>query len=408
MPINEILSILSIDPHDHFQILLLLMVVVWGAGRIFKLMGLPPMLGEILSGVLVGPSVLGLLDTTEFIKILAELGVFFLMFHSGLDTDMKEFFGRVKASMAVAFGGIFMTFLFSIFFFQFFKFHWVTAAFLSLMLALNSIPVIVSVLKSFKLKNSKIGHIVLGSSVVNELVLFIVFSVLIALAQSGEFSLQMLILVSVKVLLFVLGSLLIGLEILPFIGPKILNRSGSKGFTFALIIALFFGLFAEAIGLHMIIGAYVAGLFVRQEITKPDLMRKIEDRFYALSHSFLGPIFFASVGMMISFEAILSHPWFVLSLLLIVICGQICGTWLAALFLPGLTPKQTWPIGIALTGRGSTEIIMAQIGFSTVVTATGATILDKSLFASIVGLAFASTLLMPILLKCYLKISARF
>ncbi len=399
---TEFFSFLIPESHNHFEILLILMVMVWGAGRIFKGFGLPPMLGEILAGVLLGPQVLGILEIEETIRILAELGVFFLMFHSGLDTDVREFLGRAKISVLVAIGGMVPIMTMGIVFMLWWGAAPITASFMGTVLALNSIPVIISVLKTYKLKNTKVGHTVLGATVANEILLFVILSVIISLAETGIFDLSTILFVSGKVLVFFGCTLFLGKLLLPLISPYILNRSGSKGFTFALIIALLFGLMAEWIGLHMILGAYLAGMFVREEITNNELMRKIEDRFYALSHSFLGPIFFASVGMTISFGILKEKPQLVFVLLAIVFVGQWVGSGLMAYMVGKFNATKALIVSTILSGRGSTEIVVAQIGFSTIVYTTGQPLITQEMFASLIALSFLSTLAMPILVKIIL------
>ena len=144
-------------------------------------------------------------------------------------------------------------------------------------------------------------------------------------------------------------------------------------------------------------------MFVREEITNNALMAKIEDRFYGLSHSFLGPIFFASVGMMISFEAFKTEPWLVLVLLLILLVGHWLGAFVMGHYTQALKPKERWLCGTLLSGRGSTEIIMAQIGFSTIVVATGDRLVPENLFGALVLLSFLSSLVVPLLVKYILS-----
>lgn len=384
---------------SHFEILLLLMVTVWGAGRIFKYFALPPMLGEILSGVLLGPAVLGILPSSEVILILAELGVFFLMFHSGLDTNIRDFMAHSKLSIYLAFGGMIPIVALTLIVMQLQGFSWLTSMFTANVLALASVPVIVSVLKTYKLKNTKVGYVVKGATVVNEITLFVSLSIILSVANSGGFSAMFALWTGVKVCLFFGIVLALGRVVLPYLAPYVLNRSGSKGFTFALIVALLFAILAESIGLHFVVGAYLAGMFVREEITDDALMHKIEDRFYGLSHSFLGPIFFASVGMMISFSAFKTEPWLVLMFLIIVFSGQMTGSYLVGKYSKALKKKQRLLTGALLSGRGSTEIIMAQIGFSTMVVATGERLVPENLFGALVLLSFLSSLCMPLLVK---------
>ncbi len=400
------LNIFDWRPEDNFQILLILMITVWGAGRIFKFLGLPPIPGEILSGIIVGPAVLGLLNSEQIheeIQLLAELGIFFLMFHSGLDTDIHRFIKQAKPSILIALGGMLPLLIFS-FSFLFFFMNWniLTSLFVASILCLNSIPVILSVLKKYKLNHSSLGSTTLGAVVANEIILFIIISVIISIAQTGNFSSEIILLTILKVIGFFIISLFIGKKLLPIISPHILNKSGSKGFTFALIIALFFGILAEFIGLHMILGAYLAGMFVREEITNEEIMKKIEDRFYGLSHSFLGPIFFASIGMAISFSHVYDQIFFILLFLFFIYFFQTIGSFLAAK-LQSFSFKDSFLIGTLLTGRGSTDIIVAQVGFSTILAFSGESIISEKIFTVMIIVSFLSTIIMPLTVKYLVK-----
>jgi len=387
------------QPHSNFEILLVLMVVVWGAGRIFKALKLPPMLGELLAGVLIGPQVLGLLEVQETIVLLAELGVFFLIFHAGLDTDIRELLGRVKVSTALAFGGMIPLMALLYYLIVSLGYPSITAAFVAVMMAFPSVPIMVSILKSYKILKSKIGHAALASAIIAELTLFTLLSVVLVSAQSDGLNAMQLALVISKVAFFFGAALILGRILLPIISPYILNRSGSKGFTFALIVALLFGIIAEMIGLHVILGAYMAGMFVREEIQDDDLMRKIEDRFYALSHSFLGPIFFAWVGMSINLSALSNYGAIVAALVLVILSGQILGSLVGSYLVRSLTQAEKYLTSIVLSSRGSTEIAVAQVGFSTLVLASGEKLLPESLFVSVVAATFLIMLLVPLIVR---------
>lgn len=403
----------SILPHSDeiFQILLILMVVIWSTGRLFHRLKLPAVLGEILAGILIGPSVLGLIPTdNEVIKVLSELGVFFLMFHAGLDTDPRKIFPRLKISIFTAIGGMIPIFVGVLAIAYFSLIPMLPALFLAMVLSINSIPVIISILKNFKLHDTKIGHIVMGSSVANEIILFVVLSVLLSVAEVGSFQPLLLLWIMIKVLLFFVGTLFLGKAILPFFAP-FLNRSGMKGFTFALIVALIFGLFADAIGLSVVLGAYLGGMFVREEISDEKQFSKIEDRVFGISYSFLGPIFFASVGMMVSLSALSSHFILVILLVLLVIVGQVSGSGLIlSAFSQRVPIKKALKIGIGLLGRGGTEIIVAGIGYQTVIhgiNGESSRLLPAELYSVVVVVVFLVTLAMPFLLKTAVKIKEK-
>ncbi len=378
------------DGDKIFEILLIMMAMVWISGRIVQRIGLPRVLGEILAGVILGPAFLGFSSDTEVIHVLANLGVFFLMFHAGLDTNARELYSRAKISIYVCLGGIIPLFSLSYLILSYFQYSLVITLFMSAVLSLNSIPVIVSVFRKFNLNKNQIGHTVLGASVANELLLFIVISIIMAMGDGGQISLPMFLFILTKVMLFFVGTLILGQMILPRFA-KFLNTVGGKGFTFALIIALTFGLFAEWIGLHIILGAYLGGMFVREEINRRTVFRKIEDRFFGISYSFMGPIFFVYVGMTISFEILQENPLLLFLLFMTVIVTQITGSGFAAKFLGKFNNRDSALTGVGMIGRGGTEIIVAGVGFER-------GILPLELFSAVVEIAFLATLLMPFLL----------
>jgi Kef-type K+ transport system membrane component KefB len=349
-------------------------------------MGLPRVLGEIVAGVFLGPVFLGMSTDTEVIRILSELGVFFLMFHAGLDTNPRELYRQAKISSLVCIGGVVPLFFLSYLILSTFQYSIFPALFMSAVLSLNSIPVIVSVFKRFNLQNDKIGHTVLGASVVNELLLFVIISVVMSLKHSEIFLWSDFLLVIAKVFFFFSGTLFMGQVVLPYFA-RFLNTIGGKGFTFALIVALIFGLFAEFIGLHIILGAYLGGMFVREQINQEVIFKKIEDRFFGISYSFMGPIFFAYVGMTISFEILWKHPLLFSLLFGIVILSQVIGSGYVAKLYGKFTTKDSFLVGTGMVGRGGTEIIVAGVGYNQ-------GILPIELFSTVVLVAFLSTLFM--------------
>ena len=381
------------------------MVVIWTSGRVFARFKLPSVLGEIMAGIVVGPTVLGLVHETEAVKVFAELGVFFLMFHAGLDTNPKELFRSSKSSIVIACGGVVALFFFGFFLMQSLGYELLTSIFMGTITSVTSFPVITRVLSDLKLKNTKLGHTVLGATIVDDIIVFIMLSIVIAMAQTGNLEVITIIIILFKVIIFFLGTLFLGLKILPKFTP-ILNKSGTKGFTFALIIALVFGLFAEIIGLHVILGAYLGGVFVRQEIENPHAFNKIEDRFYGIAHSFLGPIFFASVGMAISFSVFHENPLIVFLLFLVIIFGQWVGTGGTAYLVGNFNFREASAVAVSMSGRGVMEIIIATIGYNTWVTSENGTqerLLSQELFSAVVAVSIIITFIMPFALRWLTK-----
>jgi len=174
-------------------------------------------------------------------------------------------------------------------------------------------------------------------------------------------------------------------------------RRGNRSFTFILIIAFFFAWFAEFIGLHMIIGAFMAGLFIREEVSETAVFHKIEDRIFGLGYRFLGPIFFASLAFKIDFTVLTKRLDLVLGLFAAAVLGKIIGGSLMAI-MNGYSIRKSILTGFAMNCRGAVDVIIASIGFSM-------GIIQQDLFSVLVLVIFMSTLFSLISTKLMLGFS---
>jgi Kef-type K+ transport system membrane component KefB len=160
-------------------------------------------------------------------------------------------------------------------------------------------------------------------------------------------------------------------------------------------MALLFGLLAELAGLHLILGAYMAGLFVREEIMHKELFRKIQDRFVSITYGFLGPIFFVSLAFHITFGIFRTHLALVLLLLAVAVLGKLLGALLGAR-AGGMNTQESAIVAWAMNGRGAVELVIAAIGLS-------AGIIDDTLFSVLVVIAFLTTFIPPLSLSLLLR-----
>ncbi len=178
------------------------------------------------------------------------------------------------------------------------------------------------------------------------------------------------------------------------------NRDG-KGFTFVLVLALGFGLFAETIGLHIILGAYLAGLFFSEEVASSELAQKVEDRLYGIAFSFLGPIFFISLGFHITFDCLsTSGLWFIISLTIACVIGQIISAGGMARLI-----KFSWveslTVGVGMCGRAEMAFILSALGLS-----MGA--IDSKIFSVLIFTSFLLNMITPVGLKgCAILLRSR-
>lgn len=366
---------------EEFQSLLILMVVVWVMGKLFRMLNLAVIFGELLGGIIVGPLVLNLVDPGSVtIEVLAQLGIFFLMLHVGLETDPRELLKSSKKSALVAIGGVLLPFSGGFLVAQAFGQTTTESLFIAMCLSCTAIAISARLFKDYKASKSDTARITLGAAVIDDIFALMLFSVVLSVVETGDVAIKPILFMLIKIILFFGVVIIAGLKLSKYMGRILKN----KGFTFTLIIALSLGLIAEWIGLHMIIGAFLAGLFISHEIVDEKVFNKIEDRIYGLSYSFLGPIFFTSLAFYLDFTGVFTRPWFLIVILVTAILGKVIGAGGAAL-LQKIRTKQALIIGLAMNSRGAVELILASIGLQK-------GIIDQNVFSVLVIMAFFTTI----------------
>ncbi|MBT3261421.1 cation:proton antiporter [bacterium] len=376
-----------------FEVLFLL-VVAWTAGVIFKIFKLPLIIGQLLAGLIIGPSLLNLVQLTPTIDILGQLGAFFIMLYLGVTTDPRKLLKRAKASFSIAVLGTLVPFGLGYLVMRWFGLSVQTALFMGMAISTTSLATKAAVLDELKILHSKAGNTMIGTAVVDNVLSLILFSVIITTVKIGTFSIWTLLATVVEVTLFFGVVLFVGIKIYPWLKKFFSNRK-AKGFTFALIVALLMGALAELIGLHYILGAYLAGLFIREEIVVKGLYEKIKDRLMVLSYGFLAPMFFISLAFSVDFRIFLQEFWLLLVLILVAFVGKTVAAGGAALW-NGFSRKDALIIGFGMNGRGAIELIIAALGLSM-------GLINTAMVSILVFVSFITTLATPIFLNFVLK-----
>lgn len=389
--------------------ILFILAVVWGVGLLFERLHQPMILGELLAGLVIGPPLLGIVgeagatgligtpifEWTPALDILAKLGMFFLVFYAGLVTDPKKLVGRVKTFFGVGIGGTILPLLFGGLVTWFFTHDFYVSLIVGLAISGTSIVTKVRILGDLGILKSKIGYTMMGGAMVDNIFSFIILAVVIkAITAVGVSPLDVGLTVAEVVLFFGIV-LFIGYHIYPRVG-KLFARPGARGFTFALIMGLLIAGFGEVMGLHFIIGAYLAGLFVREEFVGGKF-RDLDTRFHTLSHGFLGPIFIVSVAFHVRFGVFETHTLFLVALLLAAIAGKVIGAGGGG-YLTGLKKREALTVGIGMNGRGMVELALAMVGLEVL-----PGIFTNDHVSLLVFVAFITTLITPIGLKYGLK-----
>ena len=388
---------------DHLIInLLVILAVAWPMGALFVRMGLPVMLGQLVTGLLLGPALLNIISPSESITFLADLGIFFAMFYAGMEMDPKELVEHIWPSLAVAIGGFVLPFAMGFFVARIFGGTVFQSLFVGIGLSITAIAVQAVILQEMEMHKTKIGHVIMGAAIADDIISLVGLSVLLGLVQTGTVETVGILVIILKVVVFFAFTILAGHFVVPFFTRK-LDDYNAKGFTFAMISALVMATAAELAGLHTVIGAFLAGQFVRKEIMNEKIYNAISDRFYGLSHGFLMPVFFASLAFHIHFEWNLSFFIFAAVITIAAILGKLVGCSIGALAFR-FSMRQSAVIGFGMNGRGAVELVIVAvvIGLSNDMLAQGVIsepLLTQNQISALVLMAFITTMLAPLMLK---------
>lgn len=355
--------------------LLLLLTVSRLLGRLFKSLGYYPIIGEILAGVLLGPSVFGLVESTENLKGIVELAVFLLIFASGLEVDLKDFIVSLKERALlcslITFVGSFAAGLGVGTLLQLSLF---TSVIISLCFAITSIPVALNVLSSTKLMGTKVGHTVMGTAVVLEILSLLVLGITFDAQESSSFmalvkviflkgTFMLVFFFSIMVVNKILRAELRHINRTQKLVKQLIGYVGEEAvFGMGLVFVLVFSTLAEALGFHFIIGAFFGGLLLNKDIIGTDIFRSLSHTLESITSHFFTPIFFAHLGLLISVEAF--DNWVPVLVIIGVGYGaKIFSSWLGAR-ISGFDRAEALKIGLVLNSRGTFDLIVANLALS--------------------------------------------
>lgn len=358
------------------------------AGDISVKLGQPSVLGKLLVGILIGPSVLGLVTETETLKEFSQLGVILLMFIAGLETDVDEFKRTGKASTFVGFGGIIFPLLVGYLAGVLLGLSTMQSWFLGLLLSATSVSISVQALKEMNQLKSREGTTILGAAVIDDVVVIIALAFLMSFA-GGDINLSVIIL---KKVLFFAGAIFVGWKVVPWF----LNRFSSLKVTeavtsSALIICFVYAYLAEYTGVAAIIGAYIAGVSISVTKFKHEVFKKVE----TISYSIFVPVFFTSIGVTAQFSGIMDNMGLIVLLSVVAILTKLIGASIGAK-LAGFNWNSSLGIGSAMISRGEVALIIAAIGLES-------KLLTQDMFAIIVVVVLITTIVTPPMMKWFFK-----
>jgi len=400
------------------ELLLTILVILIAArltGELMLRVGQAALVGELLAGIFLGilityiplPQFAGIADQEVF-KAITGLGIFFLMFMSGMEIDLKELVKASKKGVVVGLGGVILPlisgYMLGQAFFPESEYKFIQSFFLGVALSITAIPVLSRILIDLKIFRTKLGNTLISAAIIDDICALILLAVLTATMAGGATGGDFVLLLG-KVAGFLVVAYIIGKFVMPSLGKQ-LHRLKSKEieFSIALIIALFLGVAAEYSGMHFIIGALAAGMFIRAGSFGSKVVEDIQDKVSGITLGFLAPIFFVSIGLYIDFSAFVTVPFFVLAVLIVAIIGKVVGCGLPAR-LSGFSTRESLAIGIGMNGRGAVELIVVAVALEAGLFAQPVPTppIITAIFSSIVIMAIITTLMTPIGVKRLLR-----
>lgn len=365
------------------------------AGNLSSRLGYPSIFGELAAGIVLGPPMLGLLKVSEPLEVLAEIGVLLMMLYIGMEIDPKELFKASWAGMLAALGGFITPFTLAYLTVTGFGGSSAAGLFVGIAAGVTSLATKSRILVDLNLLNTRIAHVLMAGALISDTLALIVFAAIIGIFDGGGVSAQEIGLVAGKAVLFFAVVSSIGLYIFPPFWRR-LAKAGLTGRTFnatlVLLVALLFAEFAHLAGLHAILGAFLAGLFLREgTVLEPKLSHQLNSLVHDMSIGFLAPIFFVTAGFHVSLDVFQNSLLLLTAVTVVATVGKIVGT--ALFYLPsGYGWREGITVGAGMNGRGAVEIIIAQIGLEL-------GIITAEIFSVLVFMAIFTTATVPIFLK---------
>ena len=369
-----------------------------------------PVLGEIVAGILLGPTVLGRLSPAALERLfpvegpvaiardgLAGFVVTLFMLVAGMEVELSTIWRRGRAAFAVSLTGIAIPFALGLAAALFMPRALgcepdadplVFTLFFAIALAISALPVIARTLMDLNLYRSDLGMVVVASAVFDDLVGWIVFAIVLGMLEHGGTSIgpTVALVVGYAALMLTVGRWAID-RLLPWIQAQLSWPAGVLGF--ALVLALFGAATTQWIGVHALFGAFMAGVALGDSRHLRESMRTTIERFVS---SGLAPLFFATIGLGVDFYTNFDAG---LTLLVIAIAcaGKVLGCAWGARWA-GMSKRESWAVGFGMNARGAMEIILGLV-------ALRAGIIGERLFVALVLMALATSVMSgPLMQRC--------
>jgi Kef-type K+ transport system membrane component KefB len=383
------------------QLIIILAIIILSAklgGFLSLKLGQPSVLGELLVGVILGPTVFNLLHWPPFtdehlgeaVAHFAELGVLLLMFIAGLDLHLTDLAKFGKVSVLAGTLGVLTPLGMSFGVALLFGFSMEVSLFAGLILSATSVSISAQTLMEMRVLRSRVGIGLLGSAVFDDILVVLGLSVFVAFVLGSAEGLGSIFWIILKMILFLSIAITAGLLIIPKISHRIDSLPVSQGLiAFTFIVILFYAWSAEILGgMAAITGAFLAGLV----FARSPLKERIENGISSLAYGVFVPIFFVNVGLSANArELTAENVWLLAIMTIVAVASKVLGSGLGAR-LGGFSNREAIQLGAGMISRGEVGLIVASVGVME-------GLIDPEIFSIIVGVVIVTTLLTPPILR---------
>lgn len=383
--------------------LLILIVTARLAGRLFVRYNQPALIGEILSGVVLGPALLNLINPNPALAGISELAVFLIILEAGLEMNFTEIFKAMRGrGMLISSISFVIPFVAGIVIAAAFKLDLMRMIFLGLCISITALPVAVKLMDNLGILHTRIARYALATAVSNDIAALFILGIVLNMPQqltfteaTGVAAVATLKLVSLGVIVLSLNWLLERMDKLNLsvqsIPEALIRYFGSEAL-FGIVVAfvLVFGSISEMLGFQFIIGAFFGALFLDKKHFLASRYEELRGTLASITGGFLAPVFFAYLGL--EFHADAFHDiTFPLTVICVSILTKLVAGWIGGR-VAGMPHREAIGLGCVLNGRGVMELVVAGIAYHK-------GFIGPNLFSTLVLMGIVTTLLTPFLFR---------
>ena len=374
--------------------LILILITTVLLGQLFSRLNMPAVIGQLLSGIILGPAILGWVHPDSIVALFSEFGVILLMFLAGLESDLDLLKKYFKLSFTVAAVGVILPVVFTGLASMAFGMKFLEALFIGIVFAATSVSISVVVLQEANKLHTRAGSAILGAAVVDDILAVVVLSLFTTFSHEGgksgvtdNFLINLLIEASYFIVVWL---------IYKWVAPHFMKAAEKIDVNYSvviasLVLALAMAWAADFVGLSAVAGAFFGGLAIRQTPQYKEVNSSVSSIGYAI---FI-PVFFADIGLSMTFESFIQDIWFIIVMTILALVSKFwAGKYSSEVF--GFTKNEGNIVGAGMISRGEVALIVAQIGINH-------HLFPEDIYSSLILVIIVTTVLSPFILNHYIK-----